>query len=73
MLETKFLLSIFSVSMAATKLTSSKLYKTVFLEMLNTLASIEMEIDEKNRVKHEKSVNAFCSQNKTYLPGQSAR
>ena len=31
-----------------------------------------MRIDEKNRVKHEKSINAFCSQNKTYFPGQLA-
>ena len=72
MLKTKFLLSIFSVSMATTKLPSSKLYKTVFLYILNTLASIKMRIDEKNRVKHEKSINAFCSQNKTYFPGQLA-
>ena len=69
MLKTKFLLSIFSVSMATTKLPSSKLYKTVFL--INT-EHLSINIDEKNRIKHEKSINAFFSQNKTYFPGQLA-
>ena len=32
-----------------------------------------MKIEAKNRVKHEKLINAFCSQNKTSFPGQLAR
>ena len=32
-----------------------------------------MEIDEKKWAKHEKSINAFCSHNKTSFPGQLAR
>ena len=32
-----------------------------------------MKIDEKNRVKHEKAINAFCLQNKTTFPGQLAQ
>ena len=28
-----------------------------------------MKIDGRNRVKHEKAINAFCSQNKSSFPG----
>ena len=41
------------VSIAQNKLTLAKLYKTVFSDILNTLASLYMSISKVNKVKHE--------------------
>ena len=56
--------------METIKLTSSKLYETA-LKMLNSLVSLQMKIDGRNRVKHERAKSAFFLK-KYYFIGELA-
>ena len=44
--------------MAKNKLTLAKLYKTVFSDILNNLASLYMSISKVNKVRHDETTRS---------------